>query len=121
LSNDGGALPDIDLRDGTITVGDLDLWSFSADPGFLCTIKLTKQSGGAGFTPKLEIFAPDGSRKAFAQDATAPTVSLATELGGSYTVLVSVGSTALVARFIGAGDRRLGCRRSRHCSASAAS
>lgn len=47
-----------------------------------------------------------GSEEQIAAQAAMTTANYLSWLISSYTVLVSVGSTALVARFIGAGDRR---------------
>jgi predicted RNA-binding protein with TRAM domain len=89
VGDEGGALADGVDQDGVITSGDLDLWTFSATAGDRITLQLTELTGGAGFTPKIEMFAPNGERREFAQNATAATLDTAIELGGSYTVLVS--------------------------------
>jgi hypothetical protein len=82
-------------------VGDLGLWSFNADPAVKISLQLTKQSGGAAFTPQLEVFTPTGDRRVVKQDASAITAEFATEAGGVYTVLVSDATKA------GSGGYRL--------------
>ena len=100
-ADEGGPLADAVDQDGTISLGDLDLWSFSASAGDRITLQITELTGGANFAPMIELFAPNGERKAVAQNASAATIDTAIEAGGTYTVLVSD------ANQIGAGTYRL--------------
>ena len=99
--DEGGALADSVDQDGAIVLGDFDLWSFAATPGDRLTLLITELTGGASFTPMIELFAPNGHRQAIAQGALTATFDAAVELGGTYTVLVSD------ANQIGAGTYRL--------------
>lgn len=87
--DEGGALADNSDTNGTIAIGDLDLWSFTATAGDLITIQATELTGGATFAPMIELFTPDGTRKTFAQDASVATIEAAIETTGTYTVLIS--------------------------------
>jgi hypothetical protein len=85
----GGVLADGIDTNGEIVSGDLDQWSFNSSRGDLITLQITEQTGGANFTPMIELFTPNGERKAVAQNASAATFNVAIESGGTYTVLVS--------------------------------
>jgi hypothetical protein len=78
-------------EEGSIALGELDLWTFNAIAGVKITLQVTKLTGGAGFAPRMEVFTPEGHRKAFRQDALTAMVDFATESSGSYTVVVSDG------------------------------
>jgi hypothetical protein len=101
VSDEGGALADAADSEGTILLGDLDLWSFTASPGDLVTLQVTETSGGANFAPMIEMFAPTGEHKNVAQNASVAGMDAAVELGGIYTVAVSD------ANQIGSGGYRL--------------
>ena len=81
--DEGGALADGVNTDGSIPVGDLDLWTFAAAPGDHITLQITELSGGAAFTPMIELFDPNGERKEFAQGALGATNETAIEVGGT--------------------------------------
>jgi predicted regulator of Ras-like GTPase activity (Roadblock/LC7/MglB family) len=85
----GGALADGVDTPGTVAVGDLNQWSFTASPGDRITLTATKVTGGAGFTPKLEIIDPTGAVKGTAVNATAAAVDIAISMAGNYRVVVS--------------------------------
>jgi hypothetical protein len=89
VGDEGGALADGVNTDGSIPVGDLDLWTFAAAPGDRITLQVTELTGGATFTPMIELFAPNGERLRTTNNATAATLVRAIEVGGTYTVLVS--------------------------------
>lgn len=88
-ADEGGPLADGTNQNGTITLGDLDPWTFSATAGDHITLQLTKVTGGAGFTPQLELMAPDGTRRSVSQGLAGATVDVAIETSGSYVALVS--------------------------------
>ena len=46
---------------GSIVVGDLDLWSFSATQGDAITIAIGEVTGTADFAPWIRLVAPDGT------------------------------------------------------------
>ncbi len=104
--DEGGALMDAVPQDAAIGVGDFDLWTFAATTGERITVLLTELTGGANFTPRIELFNADGHRQATAQGATAGTLEAAIEMGGTYTLLVSD------ANQVGAGTYRLSMSRS---------
>ncbi len=99
--DEGGALADATDQDGAIVPGDFDLWTFAAAPGDRVTLLATELTGGASFTPMIELFAPNGHRQTVAQGAATATLDAAVEIGGTFTVLVSD------ANQIGSGTYRL--------------
>jgi hypothetical protein len=103
--DEGGALPDGIDTNGTIGQGDLDLWTFTASTGDRITLQITELTGGASFTPMIEVFSPNGERKRATQNATAATLDIAVETVGTYTVLVSDANRT------GAGTYRLNLAR----------
>ncbi|PYJ55522.1 MAG: hypothetical protein DME24_24810 [Verrucomicrobia bacterium] len=42
------------------TAGETDTWTIAANPGDRIAVQISKLSGGAGFTPRIELFVPDG-------------------------------------------------------------
>ena len=78
---------------GTIGPGDLNLWTFAANVGDEITVTASKVTGGATFTPQIELFLPTGDRRAYAQNASTASVSLAVENAGTYSVLISDANT----------------------------
>jgi hypothetical protein len=87
--DEGGALTNGFNQLGTIDLGDLDLWSFSANAGDRIALQIAKLTGGAGFAPLLELFGPDGRRMGVDSGNLAARVDAQIETGGTYTVLVS--------------------------------
>ena len=103
--DEGGGLLDGVDTDGSIVLGDLDLWTFGASAGDRITLQVTELTGGAGFTPMIECFAPSGERKQLARNASVATLEIAIEDGGTYAVLVSDATQT------GAGSYRLNLAR----------
>lgn len=87
--DEGGPLADATNQNGTITVGDLDAWTFSANVGDHIALQLAKVTGGATFTPQLELIGPDGTRRSVSQGLAGANVDVAIETSGTYVALVS--------------------------------
>ena len=81
-------------RGGTITLGDSDLWTFTAAVGSSFTVSLGKLSDtGGGFYPEIRLYRPDGSF--LARDAgvsSARIVINSADQSGTYTVVVVDGN-----------------------------
>lgn len=58
--DEGGALANGLPSEGTITIGDLDIWTIEANQGDTITIRLGETDNGTGFTPLLALIAPNG-------------------------------------------------------------
>lgn len=87
--DEGGTLATGVDTDGTIGMGDLDLWTFNADAGERIVLQITELTGGVNFAPRIELFGPGSETKATAQNASAATIDSAMETGGTYGLLVS--------------------------------
>ena len=89
--DEGGAMINGGNYDGTITLGDLDLYTFTANAGDNVNLRL----GTTNFVGRLGLYAPNGTlieavgTYPFKDDAIAYTVTN----GGTYTVLVTDGYT----------------------------
>jgi hypothetical protein len=88
--DEGGPMSNGAKQTGTIDVGDLDLWSFSANAGDSVVLRM----GATGFNPHIRLFGPDGKLVASAfipnvggRDAEIPPTTLTN--GGIYTVVAN--------------------------------
>lgn len=86
--DEGGALTNGASTSGSITVGDLDLWQFQASAGDAILLRM-----GGAFTPKIQLYGPNGDLVEEAVSASTGTrdVTLETKapLNGTYVVLAS--------------------------------
>jgi hypothetical protein len=87
--DDGGVLVNGTNHQGTIDVGDLDLWTISAAAGDRITVQVAELTGGASFAPMIEVFSPAGGRLGINQGGVAARLDLHAGVDGNYTVLVS--------------------------------
>lgn len=87
--DEGGPLADGVPQNGTITTGDLDPWTFTASVGDKISLQLTKVSGGASFSPQIELFGPSGERRNAGQGSSGVTLDTAIDVPGTYVALVS--------------------------------
>jgi hypothetical protein len=91
----GGPMTGIDVYDGTIDIGDLDVWSFTAFAGDTISINVTDLVSGSPLTPWIRLYGRDGTRlKSVSGAATAGFVTSAPTTG-SYLVVVGDGSSYL--------------------------
>jgi len=87
VGDQGGNLTNGGEHAGSLSVGDIDMWSFSANAN--STIRLqVGEVGATNFSPYLLIYGPDGSLVASDYSSSAAAVSINTLVGGNYTVLV---------------------------------
>ena len=70
---------------GTITLGDLDLWTFTANAGDSINLRL----GTTSFNGKLELYGPNGALLSTAENSTDDLISYTATSSGTFTVLVS--------------------------------
>ncbi|HEV8544170.1 MAG TPA: hypothetical protein VGR78_17405, partial [Verrucomicrobiae bacterium] len=89
--DEGGPLTNGAQHFGTLDVGDLDLWSFTADAGNSIQLRMN----GTNVVPKLDLYGPDGtlisSVPAVAPGGGSRDAALSTQLavGGIFTVVCS--------------------------------
>ncbi len=98
--DDGGELPNGASQAATLTLGDLDLWSFTATAGDGVMIRM----GSASLTPWLQLYGPSGgvvtnttSGNSFARDGVLNLVATET---GTYTLVASAAFAGQIGDYI---------------------
>jgi hypothetical protein len=99
----GGPLTNGAIRTGSILVGDLDAWTFSASQGNTLIVGLGEITGSAAFTPWLRLIAPNGAVVGNTWGAAAAQVQVSAPSTGTYTVIVGSGDVGRA----GTGSYRL--------------
>ncbi len=74
---------------GTIPVGDLDTWTFTATQGELLVLAIGETSGSANFTPWIRLFTPNGGLIGNDWGAAATQIAVNATSTGTYLVVVS--------------------------------
>ncbi len=101
--DDGGPLTNGGNHDGTLPLGDLDLWRFAANAGDSIIVGIgTLTDDGNGFGPRIRLYGPDGAL--LPQGASGTEVAVKAASSGTFTVLVS-------AAIVGNGNRGTGTYR----------
>lgn len=92
-ADDGGALSNGANHVATITTGDLDVWSFMANPGDNFILRAARVDGDAAFNPWMRIYGPTGELLADggATSQIVQELALTAGTGGRYFVLVGDG------------------------------
>ena len=89
-ASEHGSLNDHHMSSGTIDLGDIDSYSFSANAGDRAHLRMTATSGD--LFPYLHLYDPDGEPISSVGDyAVAASRSVALEKTGQYTVMLSAG------------------------------
>lgn len=88
VGDEGGSLTNGVSHQGSIEVGDIDLWTITADPGDWIAVQVSELTGGAGFAPGIELLAPDGTSLGISSGAVAARIDAQARVNGTYTVLV---------------------------------
>ena len=89
--DDGGKMTNNQPYSGTITIGDLDAWSFSACLGSPLNLYLNKTGGDADFVPSVRLYSPTGALSGTATGSNVA-LSLSAPTSGFYTVVIGDGS-----------------------------
>lgn len=85
-----GALTNGGRQDGSISSsGGRDSWTLTANPGDPIIVQIAKLSGGAAFTPMIELRAPDGAFLSSSSGGVAARLDVQADAGGTYTVVIS--------------------------------
>jgi hypothetical protein len=101
--DEGGPMTNGAMHTGTISVGDLDLWTFTANAGEAIVIRAGETSSGSPLTPYLRLFNPNGTQVDYQSGYSAAEVQVTANATGTYLVVVADGNTG----WIGSGDYRL--------------
>ncbi len=86
--DEGGAMTNGENHSGRLTVGDLDLWTFTAAQGEAIMLAMSEVRGDADFTPWIRLFAPNGNLVQDAWDNTAVQHWRTAPTTGTYTLVV---------------------------------
>jgi hypothetical protein len=102
--DEGGALVNGVMHTGTIDVGDLDVWTFTANAGANLTLRMGEMLIGSPLTPALWLYGPNGVLlDSFGSSAVAAEVSVRATNSGTFTVVAGDFSGG----FAGSGAYRL--------------
>ncbi|MFN8579516.1 MAG: hypothetical protein U0163_00860 [Gemmatimonadaceae bacterium] len=85
----GGPMTNGATHNGTITVGDLDEWSFTAVQGSPLSLTITKVSGTVDFTPWIKMIAPNAVVLGTNWGPTSATINVVAPATGTYNVFVT--------------------------------
>jgi hypothetical protein len=87
--DEGGALTNGGNHTGTMTLGDLDPWTFSAAAGETFVVNIAETGPNSAFVPWIRIYGPTGALVANNWGDLAAQVAVVAQTTGTYTVLVS--------------------------------
>lgn len=85
--DDGGAITN-GSRNGTITIGDVDMFSFNATQGANLQVVISELTGTTDYTPWIRVVAPNGALVGNTWGATGATLNLVASQTGTYTIFV---------------------------------
>jgi hypothetical protein len=88
-SPDDGPIASAQTRTGTVGMGDLDVYTFTAAIGDDIRVAVGETVAGAGFDPALTLIAPDGSLANSIWDYAGTSVQHRATVAGTYTLVVS--------------------------------
>ncbi|HEU5070685.1 MAG TPA: hypothetical protein VFV96_09780, partial [Verrucomicrobiae bacterium] len=91
--DDGGPMTNAVMHTGTIDVGDLDVWNFTATNGDTMMIEAGEVNPGSALTPALWLYGPDGKLLDSGYGAVAIQVSFRATNSGTFTLVVGDYST----------------------------
>ncbi len=102
--DEGGPLTNGAVHTGTIGVGELDIWTLTANAGDAMVARMGEVTSASPLSPQLRIYSPTGARLDLASSAVASEVVATADTSGLYLVVAGdFNSTNLV----GSGDYRL--------------
>jgi hypothetical protein len=87
--DEGGGLPNGSSVAGTITLGDLDPWTFTAIAGQTFTVTITETGVNTPFVPWIRVYGPTGAIVANNWGDLSAQIRVVAPATGAYTVLVS--------------------------------
>jgi hypothetical protein len=94
--DEGGPMTNGVMHTGAIDVGDLDVWSFTAQAGEALVVRAGIITGSGNLWPWVRLYGPDGaSLGSDAGGSTVDEVAVRATNSGTFTVVISDGSTYL--------------------------
>jgi trimeric autotransporter adhesin len=101
--DDGGPMTNGVMHTGTISTGDLDMWTFSANSGDAIVVRMGKITNTNSFTPWVRLYGPNGKLLSSSFGASAGEATATATNSGTFIAVVGDGNGALS----GSGDYRL--------------
>ena len=101
--DDGGPMTNGVMHLGTVSTGDLDLWTFSANNGDNLVVRMGEITDTNTFYPWVRLYGPDGALLDSSYNSAAAEVSMRATNSGTFLVVVGDGNSALS----GLGEYRL--------------
>jgi hypothetical protein len=94
--DEGGPMTNGVMHTGAIDVGDLDVWSFTAQAGEALVVRAGIITGSGNLEPRVRLYGPDGaSLGSDAGGSAVGEVAVRATSSGTFTVVISDGSTYL--------------------------
>ncbi len=87
--DEGGALSNGGTHPGTITVGDADLWSFSANTGDRIVVRVGEVTDDSSFHPQVRVYGPTGALLGSDAQFAASEVTVTASNTGPFTVVIT--------------------------------
>src|SRR5262245_29945513 len=85
-----GPISSGEVATGAISAaGEIDLWTAAATQGDRIVVQIAEVTGGASFTPRIEISAPDGTQMGASAGGVAARLDLQAHVSGTFTIAVS--------------------------------
>jgi hypothetical protein len=101
--DEGGPMTNGAVYTGTLDVGDLDVYTVTANAGDAITLRMAEDTPGVSVQPWLRIYTPAGVLADSSFSTIGAEVTITAPMGGTYLVVAGDGSTA----FAGSGAYRL--------------
>lgn len=86
-ANEGGALPNGGAVAGTITLGDLDSYTFPANAGDALQLRVGETTA-TSFAPEITLYTPSGTQLDYTWGTSAAALNVAATQSGVYTVVI---------------------------------
>jgi hypothetical protein len=86
--DEGGALTNGGNHDGVTTLGDEDLWTFTANAGDSILLRCGELSGTASYSPSLRLYGPTGAFLTNDANATDSLINYRATNSGTFTLMV---------------------------------
>src|SRR5438445_505556 len=103
LRAEGGPMTNGVMHTGTIDVGDLDAWTFTANAGDNVVVRMGETTNNSGLVPWLRLYGPNGALLNNNFSSTAAEVTVRATNSGTFLILVSDGNAGV----LGSGRYRL--------------
>ena len=87
--DEGGPLTNGAIHQGSISVGDLDLWNFSATAGDSIVLKIGQATESGPFDPWIRLYGPDGALLSSQAGVNSTEITLRATNSGTFLVVVA--------------------------------